>query len=101
MTTSPPGSTISPARLGEPLLRVKGLVRVTGQPRPVLVQSVGTMFSPPRLFAGEQIAPSFIVVIAQDTAPTELAEVSPSSLFRIGTPNRRGASSGPLRAEQV
>src|SRR5579875_1516825 len=55
--------------LGSRLLRVKGLVRVAGQPRPVLVQSVGTMFSPPRLFAGEQASASFVVVIAQDTDP--------------------------------
>ena len=34
--------------LGERLLRLKGLVRVQESERPLLVQSVGTLFSPPR-----------------------------------------------------
>ncbi|HET8997403.1 MAG TPA: GTP-binding protein, partial [Acetobacteraceae bacterium] len=40
-------------RCGERLLRIKGLVQVTGSSRPLLVQSVGTVFSAPRAFAGE------------------------------------------------
>ena len=36
--------------LGERLLRLKGLVRVQESERPLLVQSVGTLFSPPRPF---------------------------------------------------
>ena len=34
--------------LGERLLRIKGLVRVNESEPPLLIESVGTMFSPPR-----------------------------------------------------
>ncbi|MFE1598911.1 CobW family GTP-binding protein [Methylobacterium sp. ID0610] len=94
-------------RLGERLLRLKGLVRVTGSDRPVLVESVGTLFSPPRPFGrpGEAGSP-FVVIIARDLVAAELDDVAPAGLFRFsrwteGDPFRRAVPSGPVRAEQV
>ncbi len=87
--------------LGERLLRVKGVVAVAGVPQPLLVQSVGTMFSAPRPFAGPMDAP-FLVVIARDTAADELAQVTPLLpvvISRHGAPDpfaRRATT--PLRA---
>lgn len=68
--------------LGERLLRLKGLVRVKETERPVLVQSVGTIFSAPRPF-GEPHAtpPLFLVIIARDLQPVELETVAPAGLF--------------------
>jgi G3E family GTPase len=67
---------------GERLLRLKGLVRVAGRAQPILVQSVGTMFSAPRPFAAaaEQ---SFVVLILRDMDPDEIATVHPSLPIRV------------------
>jgi G3E family GTPase len=87
--------------LGERLLRVKGVVAVEGLPQPLLVQSVGTMFSAPRPFAGPVDAP-FLVVIARDTSADEISQVTPLLpivISRHGGPDpfaRRVAM--PLRA---
>jgi G3E family GTPase len=62
--------------LGERLLRIKGVVRVADQPHPILIQSVGTLFSAPRPFAADT-AP-FLVLILRDTDPAELARLSPA-----------------------
>jgi G3E family GTPase len=83
--------------LGERLLRLKGLVRVTESERPLLVQSVGTIFSVPRPF-GEPHAtpPLFLVVIARDLQPAELEAVVPAGLFDFSSwtePARAGLSS--------
>lgn len=68
--------------LGERLLRLKGLVRVKESERPLLVQSVGTLFSPPRPFGEPQATPPlFLVIIARDLQPAELETVAPASLF--------------------
>lgn len=68
--------------LGERLLRLKGLVRVDECERPVLVQSVGTSFSPPRPFGEPQSAtPTFLVIIARDLQASELEAISPPGLF--------------------
>jgi G3E family GTPase len=68
--------------LGERLLRLKGLVRVAESERPVLVQSVGTAFSPPRPFGEPQSAPPlFLVIIARDLQESELEAVLPAGLF--------------------
>jgi G3E family GTPase len=68
--------------LGERLLRHKGLVRVQESERPLLVQSVGTLFSPPRPFGEPQASPPlFLVIIARDLRPAELETVAPASLF--------------------
>ncbi|EDP63341.1 Cobalamin synthesis protein/P47K [alpha proteobacterium BAL199] len=64
------------ARCGERLLRVKGLVRVAGIDGAVLVQAVGTIFSPPlRMPPGTGGTPGAVVVIVQDLGATELNEV--------------------------
>ncbi|MFH6784156.1 MULTISPECIES: CobW family GTP-binding protein [Methylobacterium] len=70
--------------LGERLLRLKGLVRVAETDRPLLVESVGTLFSRPRPFGrpGEEAA-SFVVVIARDLQAGELEGVAPVGLFRF------------------
>jgi G3E family GTPase len=75
--------------LGERLLRIKGVVDVAESAQPLLVQSVGTMFSTPRRFAGLPGA-SFLVVIARDTSADELAQVTPAlpvAITRLGTPD--------------
>ena len=75
--------------LGERLLRVKGVVAVAESEQPLLVQSVGTTFSAPRPFAG----PPFLVVIARDTSPSELAQVTPALPVTI---SRRGGALNPF-----
>jgi G3E family GTPase len=68
--------------LGERLLRLKGLVRLTENERPILVQSVGTAFSSPRPFGQpDQSPPLFLVVIARDLDDGELEAVLPAGLF--------------------
>ena len=72
--------------LGEKLLRLKGLVRVQESERPVLVQSVGTLFSPPRPFGEPQATPPlFLVIIARDLQPTELEAVAPAGMFAFSS----------------
>ena len=68
--------------LGDRLLRLKGLVRVKESERPVLVQSVGTIFSAPRPFGEPQASPPlFLVIIARDLSAGELEAVAPAGLF--------------------
>jgi len=68
--------------LGDRLLRLKGLVRVDESERPVLVQSVGTIFSAPRPFgAPEEAPPLFLVIIARDLQKDELEAVAPADMF--------------------
>ncbi|HLG45987.1 MAG TPA: GTP-binding protein, partial [Reyranella sp.] len=67
--------------LGERLLRLKGLVRVEESERPLLVQSVGTLFAPPRPFGASEATPLFVVIIARDLQPAELETVAPAGLF--------------------
>jgi G3E family GTPase len=72
--------------LGERLLRLKGLVRVAESERPLLVQSVGTLFSTPRPFGEPQASPPlFLVIIARDLQPTELEAVAPAGLFSFSS----------------
>lgn len=87
--------------LGERLLRVKGIVAVAEMEQPLLVQSVGTMFSAPRPFGGP-FDKSFLVIIARDGSTDDLARVTPELpivISRLGAPDpfvhRRPA---PLRA---
>ncbi len=90
--------------LGDRLLRLKGLVHIVGHARPILVQSVGTMFALPRPFGPAETAQSFVVVIARDLASGELDAVAPCGLFRVTGPDRWGKpvrAPGPLRAEAV
>ena len=94
--------------LGERLLRLKGLVRVAESDRPILVQSVGTLFSPPRPFGvPDDAASSFLVVIARDLRTGELEGVTPTNLFSVvpwrgfapDRMRRTPRASGPIRAE--
>jgi G3E family GTPase len=81
--------------LGERLLRLKGLVRVKESERPVLVQSVGTIFSAPRPFGEPQASPPlFVVIIARDLEPAELEAVCPPGLFAFA------AWAGPMAVSQ-
>lgn len=76
--------------LGERLLRIKGLVKVNEAPRPLLVESVGTVFSPPRQLTADNPPKPFIVVIARDIERAEIEQVEPSGLFSFSwqTPER-------------
>jgi G3E family GTPase len=69
--------------LGERLLRIKGLVRVTESEVPLLVECVGTMFSPPRPLKADGAPAPFLVIIARDTDEAELHSVSPAGLFQF------------------
>jgi len=72
--------------LGERLLRIKGLVRVVESGPPLLIESVGTMFSPPRPLGGEGAPPSsFLVIIARDVDEAELEPVAPAGLFQFSS----------------
>jgi G3E family GTPase len=88
--------------LGERLLRIKGLVRVHEASRPLLVESVGTMFSPPRQLSAENPPSPFIVVIARDIERTEVEQVEPSGLFSFSwqTPET-GDTRRTIKAEWV
>lgn len=69
---------------GDRLLRLKGLVRVVQSTRPILVQSVGTMFSVPRPFGEPDSSTSlFLVIIVRDLEDAELDAVQPTSLFEF------------------
>jgi G3E family GTPase len=72
--------------LGERLLRIKGLVRVVEAKAPLLIESVGTLFSPPRPLRIEAGAPSpFLVIIARDVDQAELEPVAPTGLFQFSS----------------
>ena len=60
------------ALCGDRLLRVKGLVEIAGVDGPVLVQGVGTIFSPPLRVAPGTGAPGSVVIIAHDMTLAEL-----------------------------
>ena len=91
--------------LGERLLRIKGLVRVVESQQPLLIESVGTMFSPPRPFriAGAQACG--LVIIARDAEQSEVRQVTPAGLFELGswkTPDPNGRADRPaVKAEWV
>ncbi|SHJ24774.1 GTPase, G3E family [Roseomonas rosea] len=57
---------------GDRLLRVKGFIRRPGEEVPLLVQAVGTLFSPPVPLGGAAQAPEGLVVIARDLSAAEL-----------------------------
>jgi G3E family GTPase len=91
--------------LGERLLRIKGLVRVAESRHPLLIESVGTMFSPPRPLQVTDGAPlPFLVIIARDVDAAELDAVTPSGLFRFSWQKPGLASRDdrrPMKAEWV
>jgi G3E family GTPase len=71
--------------LGERLLRIKGLVRVREAKQPLLIESVGTMFSPPRPLQAPGAPSPFLVIIARDVDETELEPVAPAGLFHLSS----------------
>ncbi|HLZ05109.1 MAG TPA: GTP-binding protein [Bradyrhizobium sp.] len=92
--------------LGERLLRIKGLVRVVESREPLLIECVGTMFSPPRPLKANGAPSSFLVIIARDVGQAELEPVSPAGLFRFSswrTPDDALARDGrsTIKAEWV
>ena len=87
--------------LGERLLRLKGLVRVVEHENPMLVQSVGTVFSAPRPFGLRGPAEAcFLVLIVRDLERGELETVPPHGRFDISE-SLRPASSDALKVERV
>jgi G3E family GTPase len=94
--------------LGERLLRLKGLVRITESDTPVLVQSVGTLFSPPRPISVDPAdsAGPFLVLIARDIEDHDFADIAPSGLFELsplasGRSFRRTPALGRFSAEAL
>ncbi len=88
--------------LGERLLRIKGLVGVHEAPRPLLIESVGTVFSPPRQLSAENPPQPFIVVIARDVARAEIEQVAPADLFTYTWRQPETALDAPtIKAEWV
>jgi G3E family GTPase len=71
--------------LGERLLRLKGLVRVRESEAPLLIESVGTMFSPVRPLRVDGAPLSFVVIIARDVDEVELEPVAPVGLFQFSS----------------
>ena len=69
--------------LGERLLRIKGLVRVSESKAPLLIECVGTVFSPPRPLHADGAPSSFLVIVARDVDQAELEPVSPAGLFQF------------------
>jgi G3E family GTPase len=90
--------------LGERLLRIKGLVRVVESDHSLLIESVGTMFSPPRPL-NVRATSSFVVIIARDADRIELEMVSPTGLFEFSSWQRADPASqgdrGAMKAEWV
>ncbi len=66
---------------GERLLRLKGVLRLADVAPPVLVQAVGTVFSPPRAFAGT--GAEGLVIIGRDLAAEEIAAMQPAFPVRF------------------
>lgn len=75
---------------GPRLLRVKGVIGVAGMDAPILVQSVGTVFDPPRCLPADTPAQNAIVVIARDLEAREIAAI-PTDL-RLAITERREAT---------
>lgn len=95
--------------LGDRLLRLKGLVQTADGNLPLLIQSVGTLFSMPRPFRAARLdRGSFVVVIAHDTTLAELRSVTPDLNATVTTTaasafggRRTGVGSRPTAAERV
>ncbi len=88
-------------RLGERLLRVKGLVRLEGDAHPTLVQAVGTLFSPPRPFGGT-VETAGLTIITRDTGRGELAALAEGLALEITAPSPfapRGLGRRALRGD--
>ena len=86
-------------QLGERLLRMKGLIRLGTDAEPTLIQAVGTLFSPPRPFAGPEQTLG-LTLITRDTSANEILELMQSLAFSLQVPSPfgRGTASSGLRA---
>jgi G3E family GTPase len=88
---------------GDRLLRVKGLVSVSGVPQPLLIEGVGGVFSEPRPIRLETPTKQGVVIIARDMTLDELSSFSvscsanPPSL-RLSRGSSYGAGSGFIHA---
>ncbi|MFM9928260.1 GTP-binding protein [Variovorax sp. H27-G14] len=80
---------------GERLLRVKGLVSVQGERWPLLVQCVGTLFSPVVPLAVDT-PDSFLVVIARGLHLDALRDVQPPLPFTLRATARAQSKPGVL-----
>ena len=77
---------------GDRLLRVKGLVQVLDCPDRLLLQGVGGGFDIPRRMPGLQAVDNAMVIIARDTAASELRELTPDIGLSVScTADRRPA----------
>lgn len=89
--------------LGERLLRIKGLIRTVESRRPLLIESVGTTFAPPRpLQVADGAPPPFLVIIARDVDKAELDRVTPAGLFQVSSLQGPGLARNdrrPMKAE--
>lgn len=74
---------------GDRLLRVKGFIRHPQTGATMLVQAVGTLFSPPAPMTGGQELPEALVVILRDLAAQDLRQVNPAAPILV-TPYRSG-----------
>ena len=70
------------ASLGSRLLRLKGILRIAGSERPIIVQSVGTFFSPVT-YAPQPSDLSFLVVIGVDLSIDDLTGNEPGISFSM------------------
>jgi G3E family GTPase len=61
---------------GDRLLRMKGLLRVTDCPEPVLIQSVGTTFGMPRRMASLASDQDVLIVITRDVDHASLRDLA-------------------------
>ena len=63
---------------------MKGLVRIADMAQPLLIQSVGTLFSPPRPFGPANTTEvCFLVLIGHDIRDDELDCVAPQGMFQF------------------
>lgn len=74
---------------GDRLLRVKGFIRHPGTEATMLVQAVGTLFSPPAPMTGGQELPEALVVIVRDLGVRDLQAVNPAAPVLVA-PYRAG-----------
>jgi G3E family GTPase len=68
---------------GDRLLRVKGFIRHPETGAAMLVQAVGTLFSPPTPMSGSQDLPEALVIIARDLTARELRGANPAAPVSI------------------
>lgn len=75
---------------GERLLRLKGFVKPADEPRPLLLQSVGTVFSAPRPVRSEDMRDEGLVLITRDLGAEELQALGSGCVSSIRPAGRPG-----------